>query len=199
VDFLEKNCSFKSFSVDLLTSSEKFECENEDLNDFFLNDCLNYSKELLGKSYCFTLDSSEKQIVCAFTISNDSIKLNYLPNQRRKKVNKSIPNQKRFKSYPAVLIGRLGVNKNFGRKGIGTELMNFIKSWFIDKDNKTGCRFIVVDSYNSDNAINYYLKNNFDFLFSTEIQEKEHMGINQSEELKTRLMFFDLISIEVQE
>lgn len=177
MDFLETKCSFQSFTEKLIKSSDNFECDNDDLNDFFLNDCINYSKELLGKSYCFTLDEDETKIVCAFTISNDSIKVNTLPNSRKRVVIKAIPRPKQFKSYPAVLIGRLGVNKKFGRQGIGTELMDFIKSWFIDKDNKTGCRFIVVDSYNTENAINYYLRNNFVFLFSTEQQEKEHMGL----------------------
>ncbi len=199
MDFLETKCSFQSFTEKLIYSSEKFECDNEDLNDFFLNDCINFSKELLGKSYCFTLDEDETKIVCAFTISNDSIKVNTLPNNRKRVVTKAIPRQKQFKSYPAVLIGRLGVNKNFGRLGIGTELMDFIKSWFIDKDNKTGCRFIVVDSYNTENAINYYLKNNFCFLFSSEKQEKEHMGLSLMDELKTRLMFFDLITLYVED
>ena len=199
MDFLETKCSFQSFTEKLIKSSDNFECENDDLNDFFLNDCINYSKELLGKSYCFTLDEDETKIVCAFTISNDSIKVNTLPNSRKRVVIKAIPRPKQFKSYPAVLIGRLGVNKKFGRQGIGTELMDFIKSWFIDKDNKTGCRFIVVDSYNTENAINYYLKNNFVFLFSTEQQEKEHMGRTSTEELKTRLMFFDLITLEIED
>jgi GNAT superfamily N-acetyltransferase len=199
VDFLETKCSFRSFTEKLIKSSDNFECQNDDLNDFFLNDCINYSKELLGKSYCFTLDEDETKIVCAFTISNDSIKVNTLPNSRKRVVIKAIPRPKQFKSYPAVLIGRLGVNKKFGRQGIGTELMDFIKSWFIDKDNKTGCRFIVVDSYNTENAINYYLKNNFVFLFSTEQQEKEHMGLTSTDELKTRLMFFDLITLEIED
>ncbi|WP_373284995.1 GNAT family N-acetyltransferase [Parapedobacter defluvii] len=31
-----------------------------------------------------------------------------------------------------MLIGRLGVNSAFRGKGIGHELMDFIKSWFVD-------------------------------------------------------------------
>lgn len=87
-------------------------------------------------------------MVCAFTVSNDSIKVNTLPNNRKKKLVKSIPRKKHFRSYTAVLIGRLGVNQNFKGIGIGKELMDFIKSWFIGSNNKTGCRFLVVDAYN---------------------------------------------------
>jgi hypothetical protein len=154
---------------------------------------LTIQKELLGKSYCFRLDTDPSVIVCAFTVSNDSVKVNFLPNSRKKKLVKSIPRIKQFRSYPAVLIGRLGVNQAFKNIGIGRELMDFIKSWFINPNNKTGCRFLVVDAYNEPQPIQYYKKNNFEFLFSTEKQEKKYMGILTEDQLKTRLMFFDLI------
>ena len=93
------------------------------------------------------MDENPEIIICAFTISNDSIKTFNLPNARKKKVNKDIPRQKQMKSYPAVLIGRLGVHINYRLVNdetyrTGKQLMNFIKSWFIDGANKTGCRFI---------------------------------------------------------
>lgn len=191
--FLQENCSFSVFSEKILHQFSSFDCGNPDLNDFFINDSQNYSKELLGKTYCFLLDSNPEEVVCAFTISNDSIKVNFLPNSRKKKVTKLIPRQKQFRSYPAVLIGRLGVNEKFKGKGIGRELLDFIKAWFIDSDNKTGCRFLAVDAYNENGPISFYLRNGFEFLFSTEEQEKEYTGLDSQNELKTRLMFFDLI------
>lgn len=193
MSFLADKCTFSVLDELVLKSSSIFDCGHPDLNDFFANDCIAYSKELLGKSYCFRLDDDPSIITCAFTVSNDSIKVNYLPNSRKKKLVKAIPRPKQFRSYPAVLIGRLGVNQDFKRVGIGKELMNFIKSWFIDFNNKTGCRFIVVDAYNEANPIKYYRDNDFEFLFSTEEQEKEYMGLLHDEPLKTRLMYFDLI------
>ncbi len=193
--FLESSCSFEVLDEELINSTKLFECSNLDLNDFFQNDCIAFANELMGKTYCFTLDSDSKNIVCSFTISNDSIKTSILPNARKKKVLKNIPSQKRFKSYPAVLIGRLGVSKEFTSLGIGTELLNFIKSWFIERDNKTGCRFIIVDSYNTNEALNFYKKNGFNFLFSTEEQEKTATDVSNDSQIKTRLMYFDLITL----
>ncbi len=71
--------------------------------------------------------------------------------------------------------------------------MDFIKSWFIDPYNKTGCRFIVVDSYNEDEPLAYYQKNDFQFIFSTEKQEQESTKFPLDQKLKTRLLYFDLI------
>ena len=177
-------------------SLKTFDCGNQDLNDFFANDCFNYANQLIGKTYCFTLDDNPSEIVCMFTVSNDSIKANTLPNSRRKKVTKNIPQEKRMRSYPSVLIGRLGVSVDFKKRGIGKELINFIKTWFIDDNNKTGCRFLVVDSYNEAIPLNYYKSNGFIPLFSTEEQEKEYMGLGMNDILKTRLLYFDLILLK---
>jgi GNAT superfamily N-acetyltransferase len=193
---LFNDCSFGSLSENIEQLNLKdFDCNNEDLNEFFKQDALKYSKDLLGKTYVFVLDESKDTIVCMFTVSNDSLKADDLPNSRKKKVNKEIPRNKQRKSYPAVLIGRLGVASKFIGSGIGTQLMDFIKAWFIDPLNKTGCRFVVVDAYNTENAINYYLKNDFEFLFSSENQEKEYIGKEESDDLKTRMMYFDLLSL----
>lgn len=199
--FLLDNCTLKIYDSEVINSCKPFDCDNSDLNDFFRNDAVNYYSELLGKNYCFTLDNNPEIIVCAFTIANDSIKTFLLPNARKKKVIKDIPRQKQMKSYPAVLIGRLGVNKNYRfvqgeTDRTGKQLMDFIKSWFIDGANKTGCRFIVVDSYNEVGPCKYYSDNEFISLFSTEEQEKEYTGIVSDAKLETRLMYYDLIILK---
>lgn len=198
--FLEDKCTLRVYNKEVLDNCQAFDCGNADLNDFFANDVLNYTSELLGKSYCFTLDEDESVVVAAFTVANDSIKTFILPNARKKKVITSIPRQKQMKSYPAVMIGRLGVNKEFRKipsedKSIGDQLMDFIKSWFVDGSNKTGCRFVVVDSYNEIAPLKYYKRNGFIEMFSSEQQEKEVTGLFETAELATRLLYFDLIVI----
>ena len=106
-----------------------------------------------------------------------------------------------MRSYPAVLIGRLGVHKDYRSitgedQRTGKQLMDFIKAWFIDSKNKTGCRFIVVDSYNESNPLKYYSDNGFLFLFSSEEQEKEYSELPLTAKLRTRLMYFDLIILK---
>jgi len=194
--FLDEYGNSQSLSEVLLSSFNAFDCEHHDLNDFFSNDCINYSYQLLGKTYYFTLVEDPKIIVCAFTIANDSIKTNLLPTPRKNKINRSIPNPKRLNSYPAALIGRLGVNKDFKRKGIDRELMDFIKSRFIDENNKTGCRFLVVDSYNESDPLSHYLRNDFQTLFELEEDEKKYTKVATGETLRTRLMSFDLIRLK---
>ena len=117
--FLEEHCTITLLDQNLQLICKPFDCGDSDLNYFFREDAIFYSRELLGKTYCYLLDQDPSVIVCAFTLSNDSIKVRYLPNSRKKKVNRCIPRIKQYKSYPAVLLGRLGVNKEYINKGIG--------------------------------------------------------------------------------
>ncbi|GHS97674.1 N-acetyltransferase [Bacteroidia bacterium] len=165
------------------------------MDEFFLNDADNYNRQLLGKSFCYRLDEDPSIIVCAFTLANSSIEGKNLPNSRRKKLTENIPHEKHLSSYPAILIGRLGVSKEYGKKGIGSELLKFITALAVQSDNWSSCRYITVDAYNNEGTRKYYEANGFKYLFSTEKQEKEYLDIPDEKELKTRLMYFDLIQL----
>ena len=193
--FLNDRCARVPLTPKVVAACAPFSCGNRDLDEFFATDYLDYAKQLMGKTYAFIEIDNLREIICAFTVSNASIFTNHLPNARRKRIGKDVPQQKRDMIYPAVLIGRLGVNSKFLRQHIGTELMQSIKSWFVDEDNKTGCRYLVVDAYNEDIPISYYKDNGFDFMFSTEEQEKQYRHITAPGQLHTRLMFFDLMQI----
>ena len=41
--------------------------------------------------------------------------------------------------------------------------MDFIKSWFVEPYNKTGCRYLVVDAYNEDVPVAFYNKNGYGY------------------------------------
>lgn len=151
---------------------------------------------MLGKSYCWVTDDEPKQIVAIFTVSNDSIKTKDLLPSSKNKLQRHINNLKRGRSYPATLIGRFAVNKSFQGSGykIGSQTMAFIKTWLREPDGKTACRFLVVDAYNKDSIISFYLSNGFLPLHKTEEDEKAFYHIPAEEQLRTRLLYFDLKS-----
>jgi len=198
MSYLRDNCRLVKLTEETHKFCIDFLCVNADLDDFFRNDALKYKKELLGKTYCFVSKADENEIIAMFTISNDSIRVDIIPNSRGRRVNKQIPYEKRMRRYPAVLIGRLGVNVKYRHLGIGTQILNFIKSWFIDDQNKTSCRFLVVDAYNNKALLDFYEYNGFEFLFSSESQEAGNLGYSPNAILKTRLMFFDLKNITAE-
>lgn len=128
------------------------------------------------------------------TLANDSVKAKYIASAAKNRVQRGITNAKRGMNYPAVLIGRLGVSANYIGKGmnIGSQIIDFIKDWFRTKDNKTGCRFIVVDAYNNARTLHFYEKNGFKLLYKSEQEEREFLELKPTEQLETRFMFFDL-------
>lgn len=194
--FLADKTVFSSLTKEMLDEAEKFSCGNEDLDGFFFHDAVSYAENLFGKSYCYTTEGDKNEIVCAFTVSNASIFTRWLPNSRKKKVGKLVPHVKQDLIFPAVLIGRLGISIKYQHLHLGSEVLDFIKAWFVEPNNKTRCRYLVVDAYNTEVPLAFYKKNGFDFIFSTEEQEKNYRQIISDSPLKTRLMFFDLIVIK---
>lgn len=202
---LNNQCVLSVFSEEILLSSEPFSCgsteEQRDLNEFFAKDAIIYQKRLLGKSYIFRLRSNPRKIVAAFTVANDSIRLtNKLPEENRDLfLEYTDLKDKSIKRFPGVLLGRLATNSEFAGKGFGSAVMDFIKSMFFI-DNKTGCRFIIVDALNNDDTIRYYNRNGFKFLIDDEKLEAKYIGIGVGHlPLRTRLMYYDLLNLVVEQ
>ena len=186
---LGKNC-------EMLVLSEKqaitdFNCGNADLNDFFNFEALEYKRQMLSQT-CFFRHKLKGTVVCAFSFSASSIKTADLPGSRRRKVKEHIPREKTLKSYPGILIGRLGVATEFSGQGAGSQLIDFIK-FFCLTNFPDFVRYLLVDAYNEPAVIGFYQKNDFALVFSTEEQEKETYRQMKSEPLQTRYMFYDMM------
>ena len=178
------NCNSDIYEIRKLQKDERvksFNCGDDDLNDFLLNKAIPYRKALLAVTYVFE-NIESKEVIGYFSLANDRVSLNDFENKtefnrfRRSR----FVNEKRIKSYPAVKICRLGIKKNYHGKGIGSILLYFIKSYFLE-DNKTGCRFITVDAYND--AIPFYQNNDF-----------QHLRMEETDTI-TRLLYYDLNDI----
>jgi GNAT superfamily N-acetyltransferase len=142
-----------------------FDCGDEDLNDFFNNEAILYGRQMLAETIFFRHRSSGAT-VCAFSISASSIKTADLPGSRGKKVKELVPREKSLKAYPGILIGRLGVATNFNGQGVGSQLMDYIKNYCLDKFPRH-VRYLLVDAYNEPAVINFYQKNDFATVFFT--------------------------------
>jgi hypothetical protein len=124
-----------------------------------------------------------------------------MPKSKRNKLNRKIPFSKQRSQYPAVLVAQLAVFDGFGGKNVGKEVLDFIKSWFIDPLNKTGCRYVIVDAVNTPKVLQFYIDNGFDFVFASDEEEMQYMSKAEQVEdgevfRETRLMVFDLMTIK---
>ena len=201
VEELLARCELVRASEKRLTECQPFSCGENDLDEFFAKDCLINQSRLLGKTYLFCLKEQPETIVTAFSLSNDSIRLtNRIADEYKEQfLDDTNLHDKSLKRFPAVLIGRLGTNKDFAGQGYGTAIMDFIKVLF-RTNNRTGCRFLIVDALNRPETLHYYEKNSFHYLIDDERLEAKYMGIGVGRlPLNTRLMYFDLLKIKVNE
>ena len=84
-----------------------FDCGEGDLNDFLLLDAKQYSKGLLAVTYVI---EDEDMTVAFFSLSNDRISLLESDKATWRRIKSAFPHRKHRSDYPAVKIGRLGVN-----------------------------------------------------------------------------------------
>ena len=191
------------YTKEVQRNCEPFSCGDNDLDEFFEKDVFLYEEEMLGKSYCWVTNNRPHKIVCLITVANDSIKSYALPKNSRNRFNRIFNNEKRNLTYPATLIGRLGVNNEFQGMHVGRQLLDFIKDRAIASDNDNACRFLVVDALNKPETLSFYEHNGFLFMHKSEDVERVSLKrydetgrliyeITTEESLHTRMMYFDL-------
>ena len=157
---------------------KEFDCGDTDLNDFLFDDAKHFLEKRIANTFILV---DEGIIVAYFCLLNDKISRLEITNSRWKMIKDSFPENKRFKSYPSIKIGRFAVSSRYSGKHFGSELMATIKVLLSDDKYYSAFRFLTVDAYLS--AIPFYKSNGF-----KELTRKDE---NES----TRLMYFDMMEI----
>ena len=142
-----------------------FDCGESIITDFLKEDAYFFQQQSLSNTYLFW--DSDNNIAAFFSISTDSLSkknsiFENLENAVWNRIHRVIelPNEKRIRQYPAVLVGRLGVNIKYHKTGIAYQLLDFIKEFAI-RDIKPACRLLLLDALNKDRQLKYYGKNDF--------------------------------------
>lgn len=157
-----------------------FDCGNVDLNDFLFHDAKDYGRRLLAVTYLLEDDIN---LLAYFSVSNDRISINESDRATWRKIKREFPHSKHRSDYPAVKIGRLGVDIKYQNEHLGRLIINFVKDTFIS-NNRTGCAFVTVDALK--NAVPFYQHNGFKFLKPSELDNKEK---------ETMSMYYDLTQL----
>lgn len=171
----KNNITYRRLEEDVIQS---FDCGDEDLNDFIINDAPLYYRARLSTSYVLE-DKKTGDVIGYFSLAHDRISLTDFPsNSSYNRFRKQFFSQgKMFKSYPAIKICRLGTDLRYRGEGIGTMIINMIIASY-QQDNKAGCRFVTVDAYKS--ALGFYESLGF-------------LPLSKADEgAETRLLYFDL-------
>jgi hypothetical protein len=134
-----------------------FFCGDDDLDGFFSREWRDYCSQLLAVTYGVL---EEGRLIAMFSVVNDRVESQDFRKSRRQILGR-IGYPKRLRRHsPSVKLARLGVVRDLqGVRGIGTWVIEFLKAYFV-LNNKTGCRYLTVDSYGSKTG--FYEKNGFE-------------------------------------
>lgn len=172
------------------------------INTFFHSDYAEYEQELMGRTYAFYLKENDRgeafnssKPVAAFTIANSALVMDFLQSARRNKINQGVPRVKQRRQYPALLICQLAVFDEFAGCGLGDELLNAIKDFALMLNETTACHYLIVEAVNKPKVLDFYQRNDFSLLYSSEEVEleKTHRKTDENGLLKTRLMMYDMM------
>lgn len=139
-----------------------FDCGDSDLNEFLIDKAKLYKKEFLATT--FILENKE-QTVAYYSIFNDSLKVEIesfaSTSAFRRFLKELVSHPKRhLKSFPALKIGRLGIDRNFKGKGLGKLIVNNIINDALELNEKQACKLVTVDAYSQ--SLTFYERLNFE-------------------------------------
>ena len=109
-------CDFSTYKVRKLREDEvikSFDCGDDDLNHFILDNAECYHKARLAETYVYEhIDNGN--VIAYFSLANDRISIDdFSDNTEFNRFRRHrFKNEKRIKSYPAVKICRLGIDKS---------------------------------------------------------------------------------------
>ena len=151
---------------------KKFDCGVSSLNQFLKDKrkCIGHLTERIAKSY---LVYDGDTLVGYYCLSAGAIRATDTIRSQYK-------SWKAYSTYPAVVIGRFAIHIDVAHVGYGSSTMDYIKRQIAFEDLPMAIRYIAVDAINDENILQFYGRNNFDFLSA---QDKDDT---------TRIMYYDI-------
>lgn len=153
---------FEELKIQILNKNHnlsRFNCNHIDLNEFLQEKAYNQMVAKINVSYVILYKS---KIIAYFTISADSIRTKNIISEDEKALSdKGV----RYKSLPALKLGRLAVDYRYQQMGLGSYLLENIIGEALDLSCRIGLRYIIVDAYI--NSLKFYTSRYF-ILFPNE-------------------------------
>jgi GNAT superfamily N-acetyltransferase len=151
-----------------------FDCGDERKNKFLKNFALQNSKGGLGRTYVAVKPEKDKKVYGYYTISSSAVRFENLPPA------KHLPRY----PLPAILIGKLAIEKGAQKQGLGTALLFNALKRAATVAEEIGVFLIEIKAVN-ERAKNLYVK--IGFLEMLDEPMKLYLGIKKVRQLLTEL------------
>ena len=121
-------------------SVESFDCGDEPLNNYLKRHAWNnQQKSSIGVTYVAVEELAPGAVIGYFTLATSSAPRDSFP----KKYVRGLPAY----DVPVILLARLAVDRRFGRRGLGRELLSAALRVSLMVSKEVGCRCVIVDAY----------------------------------------------------
>ncbi|MEM3144231.1 MAG: GNAT family N-acetyltransferase [Candidatus Nitrosotenuis sp.] len=119
------------------------------IHGFFHTDLEKYHNNKLST---VRLVKADGKVVGYFTVSMNAIELSILDTDEKVSGTST-------KKYPAMLLGRMGVDKKYRKKGIGDKICKFCQGLAAVTSESVACRYIML--HTTQNKVHFYQKLGF--------------------------------------
>jgi len=145
--------SFKTVALNSAHNKKDFLCGKTPLDNYIR---VQVSQDIKRKlSVCFVHTDDDSNVIGYYTLSNDSIPHELLPEEMKKKMPPA------YKHLPATLLGRLAVDENHKGKRVGELLLiDALKKAYEISSSQIGSMAVVVDPIDEE-ATAFYTKYGF--------------------------------------
>lgn len=135
------------------TQIRGFHCREKELFKPLENFLCNHALDNQKKSFSVTwlVCNRDEEVLAYFTLICASIKKEQIPSDQRER-------HPRYEEYPSIKIARLAVKDGYRRLGIGKFMMIRIFTLVLIQSEYIGCRYIIVDSKNNKETLQFYKK-----------------------------------------
>ena len=144
--------TFIPLTPDLTVDYSRFDCGDEDLNDFLRNDALPESLKYFSSTH---LAIYHGEVIGFFTLVTDTI---HLKQQMRDTLSIDYPYGRQI---PAIKIARLARSLKYRGYGVGKLLMKKIIHIAYETSANIAFRILSVDAKNTDEAFRLYYESGF--------------------------------------
>lgn len=146
--------NLKPRKLELSDDLTSFNCDYEDdlgCNDFIHkeDEAKLFQKERHGITYLFSYNGV---VVAYVTLAMSSIEAKRIDKRYKKPI--------RLKSYPSLLIGRLAVDNELRKRGIGRYLCKWCIGFAIRLSDEVGCRYVILET--NEEKVDFYRKCGFE-------------------------------------
>ena len=157
---------------------KSFDCDDKSLNDFIKTvEVRKFEEDFLGRT---TLTFLDNRFVGYYTISNNVVQLKEYDQSKDDSVFGQLP----VADLPAILIGRLAVDKPMWKRGIGSLMIGEVARYGCGCAGHCAIRLVIVHAM--ERPVAFYKKNGFRFMPESETESKRNEGKS------TRMMYMDL-------